>query len=55
MIKHIAARRAARLAERRYRIARLDSLIAENDARLAEIERQRNAPCLQCEKMGASA
>jgi hypothetical protein len=43
--------RAVRQAKRAYDLAVLEGLIAENEARLAEIEAKRNAPCRQCALM----
>ena len=51
MIGYLRARSAARRARRQYELARLQSLMVENQRRLDKITRERNAPCEGCREM----
>lgn len=52
MIGYLKARRDVRAARRQYELARLRSLIEENQRELDRIERERNAPCAACVSLG---
>ena len=55
MLSTILAKRRARDARRAYEMVRIETLIADNQDRLAEIERERNGPCRLCAEIGVSA
>jgi len=55
MLSTILAKRRARDARRAYEMVRIETLIADNRDRLAEIRRNTEVPCRLCAEIGVSA